>query len=220
MLAFYGNHIGWGGSLRTSVNNMHALGTRPFNDKMWSFSAKTSASSNADAVVAFYCCACNETRRTEDACNPYFSTDPDFYKLCHHYKTAFVDGACLGNGQDGATAGIGIAIELLAAINGIRKLGGYEGPPVTKSREGRAKYTSRFQQKDAWVIASDSEHVVSGMTHWLPPSPWKIAFWRIGRKYNTIADGLAGIAARGRTLEEHQKAEIASSTLHLSDVSL
>ena len=147
------------------------------------------------------CCSCTERRRTEDARNPYFSTNPDFYKPCHHYKMAFVDGACLGNGQDDATAGIGIAInakclamqwaipiddlidpapirtsqraELLAAINGIRKLGEHEGPPVSKSCEGRATNTSRFPQKDAWIIASDSECVVSGMTEWVPA--WKVS---------------------------------------------
>lgn len=70
-------------------------------------------------------------------------------KPCHYYKIAFVDGACLGNGRNEATAGIGIAIgrnpmtmqwaisidddidpsfvrtsqraELLAAIHGIQK---------------------------------------------------------------------------------------------------
>ncbi|KAN0098082.1 Ribonuclease H-like domain containing protein [Tylopilus felleus] len=244
-----------------------------------------------------YCCACTERRRTEDECSPYFSEDPDFYKPCHHYKIAFVDGACLGNGQEGATAGIGIAIgakfltmqwalpiddlvdpvptrtsqraELLAAINGIRKLGEYEGSPVTKSREGRANHTSGSREKDVWVITSDSEYVVSGMTEWVPAwknNGWRnsskkrpknldlfqtlhttveqyereykvqIAFWRIGREYNTIADSLAGIAARGQTLEENLQAYVdpacfsrdESDTslvrllpcmLHLSDVS-
>ena len=178
--------------------------------------------------------------------------------------------------------------ELLAAINGIRKLGKYEGLPVSKSREGRAKYASRLQQKDAWVIVSDSEYVVSGMTEWVPAwkvshfprsrpvsssdssekiNGWRnsskrkpknldlfqildatvdqyereydvqIAFWRMGREYNTLADGLAGIAARGQTLEESLQAYVDTasfsptnhdislavrllpSTLRLSDVS-
>lgn len=150
-----------------------------------------------------YCCACTERRRTEDECSPYFSEDPDFYKPCHHYKIAFVDGACLGNGQEGATAGIGIAIgakfltmqwalpiddlvdpvptrtsqraELLAAINGIRKLGEYEGSPVTKSREGRANHASGSREKDVWVITSDSEYVVSGRTEWVPA--WKVSHY-------------------------------------------
>ncbi|KAG8218092.1 ribonuclease H-like domain-containing protein [Butyriboletus roseoflavus] len=179
---------------------------------------------------------------------------------------AFVDGAYLGNGQDGATAGIGVAIgaksltmqsaipiddlidpspvrtsqraELLAAINGIRKLGEYEAAAANKC-------TPSFQQNltDAWVIASDSEYVVSGMTEWLPVwknNGWRtsskrkpknldlfrildatveqyervydvqIAFWRISREYNTIADALAGIAARGQTLEENLQVAIAS----------
>ena len=57
-----------------------------------------------------YCCPCTEKRKAEDARSRYFSTDPEFYKPCHHYKIAFVDGACLGNGKDDATAGIGVAI--------------------------------------------------------------------------------------------------------------
>lgn len=57
-----------------------------------------------------YCCSCTESWRAEDARTRYFSTNPNFYKPCHHYKMAFVDGACLGNGQDDATAGIGVAI--------------------------------------------------------------------------------------------------------------
>lgn len=57
-----------------------------------------------------YCCSCTERRHAEDARSPYFSTDPDFYKPCHHYKIAFVDGAWLGNGKDSATAGISVAI--------------------------------------------------------------------------------------------------------------
>jgi ribonuclease HI len=156
-----------------------------------------------------------------------------------------------------------VPAELLAAINGIRKLGEYEGPPVSKSHEGRAKYTSKLQQKDAWVIVSDSEYVVSGMTELVPawkmshfprsrpvsPSDsseqnngWRnsskrrpknldlfqtldttvdqyereydvqIAFWRMGREYNTIADGLAGIAARGQTLEENLQAYVVTAS--------
>lgn len=154
--------------------------------------------------------------------------------------------------------------ELLAAINGIRKLGEYEGATANKCH---AKYTSRFQQKEAWVIASDSEYVVSGMTEWLPawkvsnlyrsrpPSSsnsdknnaWRnsskrkpknldlfqildatveqyereydvqIAFWRIGREYNVVADKLAGIAARGQTLEENLQAYVDSARFSLTN---
>jgi ribonuclease HI len=198
-------------------------------------------------------------------------------KPCHNYKVAFVDGACLGNGQAKATAGIGIAIganamtmhwaipvdddidpsfvrtsqraELLAALHGIGKLAEFENHPSDKHEETDSKTT--------WVITSDSEYVVLGMTEWVPnwgvshaqacyPRPhsrshlsqqsngWRnssgrrpknldlfqrldgavdnyereygvrIAFWRISRVHNELADELAGFAAKGHIVEPVQ----------------
>lgn len=138
-----------------------------------------------------HCCACTERRRMAES--RYFPTPEDDDKPppkpCHYYKVAFVDGACLANGQDGATAGIGIAIgihpeihwaipvddevdpssartsqraELLAAIYGIRKLAEFEDQPNKPGKSRESHWDS--DDKITWVITSDSEYVVSGMT--------------------------------------------------------
>ncbi|KAK0195052.1 ribonuclease H-like domain-containing protein [Armillaria mellea] len=100
---------------------------------------------------------------------------------CHNFRLIFVDGACSNNGRLGATAGIGIFMgscipiddaldpgtektsqraELLAALQGLEKL-----QPI--AREDDSGPVTRPQ----WIIASDSEYVVLGMTKWL--SKWK-----------------------------------------------
>ncbi|KAG8218091.1 ribonuclease H-like domain-containing protein [Butyriboletus roseoflavus] len=181
---------------------------------------------------------------------------------CHCYKIAFVDGACLGNGQDGATAGIGIAIgsdlmtmhwaipidddinpssvrtsqraELLAALQGIRKLA--ESEDYSKDEPGKPTEMHRDAgDKVTWVITSNSEYVLLGTTEWVPTwksNRWRnssgkrpknldlfqrldaaveryaqtygvqIAFWRISRTHNELADGdgLAVFAAKGHTV--------------------
>ncbi|KAG6873600.1 hypothetical protein C0995_013973 [Termitomyces sp. Mi166 len=115
---------------------------------------------------------------------------------CHHYRLAFTDGACLNNGSINAKAGLDIAIgksgrgidqwaipvtenmdvnqprtsqraELLAAIEGIKKLDAEdERPRCRLSREDTPE----------WVIATDSEYVVKGMTEWYPA--WRARRWR------------------------------------------
>lgn len=137
--------------------------------------------------------------------------------------------------------------ELLAAIHGIYELAEFE----SDSNEARAEHRDS-NDKVTWVITSDSEYVVLGMTEWVPawkvgrtgclcPSflshlseqrnGWRnssrkrpknldlfqrldaaveryereygvrIAFWRISRVYNGLADELAGVAAGGQTIE-------------------
>jgi ribonuclease HI len=112
---------------------------------------------------------------------------------CHHFALAFTDGSCLNNGQVGATSGLGIAIgsigigddqwsipvdgsvdsdprrtsqraELLAAIEGLRRL-------CDNSTRGGARHGTRRQAGQCWVIVTDSEYVVKGMTEWVPV--WK-----------------------------------------------
>ncbi|KAF8432229.1 hypothetical protein L210DRAFT_3414276 [Boletus edulis BED1] len=153
-----------------------------------------------------YCCACTarqyhaaEAARRRNRYAPVDDNEPP-PKLCHYYKVAFVDGACLGNGQEKATAGIGIAIgtnpmlmqwaipidddidpsfvrtsqraELLAAIHGIRKFAEWEKHPREKRHKGREAH-EESDSKITWVIASDSEYVVLGMTEWVPA--WKVS---------------------------------------------
>ncbi|KAL8916371.1 MAG: hypothetical protein Q9208_008561 [Pyrenodesmia sp. 3 TL-2023] len=117
------------------------------------------------------------------------------------------DGACRLNGQDDATAGIGIAAgedersqhsipvtlesdpdqkrtsqraELLAARAGLWWLieadrlrnSEPDGKPKKKVRKGR-KGRDPDNQDDTkdWIIATDSQYVVQGITEWLPT--WK-----------------------------------------------
>ncbi|KAG9309761.1 ribonuclease H-like domain-containing protein [Chiua virens] len=208
-----------------------------------------------------FCCACTERQRLVVETLRQFgddvhSDDEAPPRLCHYYKVAFVDGACLGNGKDGAKAGIGIAIgvnhltmqwaipvdddidpapvrtsqraELLAAIHGLSKLA---------ESEDRTQKPGVHKDSDnmiTWVITSDSEYVVSGITEWAPTwknNGWRnssgkrpknldlfqslnaaveryereyhvrVAFWRINRRHNELADELAGIAAKGNIVE-------------------
>ncbi|KAL8787636.1 MAG: hypothetical protein Q9195_007682 [Heterodermia aff. obscurata] len=120
--------------------------------------------------------------------------------MCHHYRLIFTDGACRLNGQADATAGIGIAIggteprhlslaiddeldpgqkrtsqraELLAALTGVGYL-------ITEHKNSRGdekkeatkkKHRGSQDKKSTWIIATDSEYVVKGMTEWFPA--WK-----------------------------------------------
>ena len=150
-----------------------------------------------------YCCHCTQKRLRKAAAarRRYRRSSPanDDDNPCHYYKIAFVDGACLGNGHDGATAGIGIAIgtdrmtmhwaipidddvdpssirtsqraELLAAIHGIRKLAESEDHP--RDKPDKAREVHKESEKFNWVITSDSEYVVLGMTEWAPV--WKVS---------------------------------------------
>ena len=112
---------------------------------------------------------------------------------CHHYPVVFTDGACAGNGYNGAVSGIGGSFgegvgqqwsipvddsvdpnavrtnqraELLAAIEGVRRLGDelVSQPPMKPSPNGwRAQM----------VVATDSEYVCNGVTEWMPK--WKVS---------------------------------------------
>ncbi|KAF5368218.1 hypothetical protein D9615_010522 [Tricholomella constricta] len=117
-------------------------------------------------------------------------------RICHHYRIAFIDGACLGNGRDDATAGIGVALgklelyndqwaipvqdsmdpnhpkrtsqrtELLAAIEGLKKLELAESS--TEGDRYRHSQPEDPKARSEWVIATDSEYVVKGITEWFP----------------------------------------------------
>ena len=131
-----------------------------------------------------YCCHCN-TRGEEG-------------RPCHHFRLVFSDGACRLNGQVGATAGIGILYgeetgsqraipitseldpgqkrtsqraELLAALAAVR----FMTEAARRNGENAIGEDGgdRLKGRDsAWVIATDSEYVVKGMTEWLPT--WKV----------------------------------------------
>lgn len=136
-------------------------------------------------AFCLYCCSCSQRQ--------------DLGKPCHHYRLIFTDGACRLNGQKGATAGIGLATglkeekqvsipidesldagqkrtsqraELLAATAGLEYMVEADrlNAPLQKKR---SKKYSRPDAKKCWVIATDSEYVVKGMTEWLPT--WKVS---------------------------------------------
>ena len=120
---------------------------------------------------------------------------------CHHYRLVFTDGACRQNGQVGATAGIGIALsrdrsegqlaipitlsldgnrkrtsqraELLAALAGLQYMVDCDDLNEPKREKKRARRANSEDEGKAWVIATDSEYVVKGMTEWLPT--WKVS---------------------------------------------
>ena len=132
------------------------------------------------------CCSTNKHQQT---------------RPCHHFRLIFTDGACKDNGKAGATAGMGIAFgqtpeqqfslpvddavdlnarrsnqraELLAALEGLRLLVhmGKVSTPHERvyNRHGTGGGVDR---KAKWVITTDSEYVVKGMTDWLP-NKWKV----------------------------------------------
>ena len=116
--------------------------------------------------------------------------------VCHHFRLVFTDGACRNNGQPGATAGIGVTMgthegwqyavpvtgnmdcgwrrtsqraELLAALSGLRLMVAADQLKLLKQLEKSGPPTG---ERQSWVIATDSEYVVKGMTEWLPA--WKV----------------------------------------------
>ena len=134
-----------------------------------------------------YCCSCSMR----------IDADPE-RRPCHHFRLIFSDGACRLNGQAGATAGIGISCggetefqqaapvtssldpgqkrtsqraELLAALFALRYLAEADRLNEKKVKKTNRGSLSRDSDK-AWVIATDSEYVVKGMTEWL--RAWKV----------------------------------------------
>lgn len=136
-----------------------------------------------------FCCPCSQRYDDYEARKP-----------CHHYRLVFTDGACRQNGQMGATAGIGISCgesdgwqqsipvtasldpgqkrtsqraELLAALAGLKYM--VRADELNESgEETQDGVRGPESSRKAWIIATDSEYVVKGMTEWLPT--WKVRF--------------------------------------------
>lgn len=133
-----------------------------------------------------YCCSCSIQYFEEEA------------KACHHFRLVFSDGACRLNGQVGATAGIGILYgkeklsqqaipitssldpgqkrtsqraELLAALAALQYVAEADRLNPLEVKKEDTSHRSLKSEKQ-WVIATDSEYVVKGMTEWLPT--WKV----------------------------------------------
>ena len=125
--------------------------------------------------------------------------DPE-KSICHHHQIVFTDGACSHNGQgDGAKAGLGIVLsdsdddlfwsiavddtldsgprtsqraELLATIEGLRNLRlvhQYCKDPT----ENLSKSAARRRGNDTYIVVTDSEYVVKGITEWFPA--WRVS---------------------------------------------
>jgi len=118
-------------------------------------------------------------------------TDYNSPTTCHHYSLVFTDGACSRNGYGDAVSGIGGAFgeksewqwsipvddyvdpsgirtnqraELLAAIEGVRRLGDFL----------RSSGKLFAHEKISMVVATDSEYVCKGVTEWMPR--WKVCY--------------------------------------------
>lgn len=116
------------------------------------------------------------------------------YRRCHYFPVVFIDGACSGNGTEGALSGIGglfgadpeykwsISIddevdpvpsrtsqraELLAAIEGVTRLREF-----LLSEKWKPPPKSCQAQL---VVATDSEYVCKGVTEWMPK--WKVCIF-------------------------------------------
>lgn len=125
-----------------------------------------------------FCCSC--------------SRNPERPTCCHAYRVVYTDGACLDNGRSTARAGAGFAAglgedckgcipiteendnsavrsnqraELFAAIQGLSFLDA-SADLNDSSREPREDY--------GFVVATDSEYVVKGITEWFPS--WRVRF--------------------------------------------
>lgn len=128
--------------------------------------------------------------------------DPDKV-VCHHFQLVFTDGACSNNGQDSAKAGLGIVIgddddyswsiivddtiddsaprtsqraELLAAVNGLKKLKELNDFCLDMEyEESRRKAAARRRaaKEKTYIVVSDSEYVVKGITEWFPA--WRVS---------------------------------------------
>ncbi|KAJ7863867.1 ribonuclease H-like domain-containing protein [Mycena leptocephala] len=135
-----------------------------------------------------------------DFCSRFFARcchHPDI--VCHYHCFVFVDGACARNGQPDARAGIGCALgtreedqvsltvtdamdrggrrtsqraELLAALHSLDLV---VGAKLQYHVGSRAHLKSADTERE-YVIVSDSEYVVKGMTEWVPE--WKKNNWK------------------------------------------
>lgn len=116
--------------------------------------------------------------------------------VCHRYRVIYTDGSCLDNGTPNAAAGVGIAFgtktkarisrpvgedptgqhnnhtnqraELLAAIHGIKSIDKW----TSTNRPCPDRKSLEEKRTRVWVLTTDSEYVVNGMTKWLPK--WKV----------------------------------------------
>ncbi|KAJ7597642.1 ribonuclease H-like domain-containing protein [Mycena floridula] len=123
---------------------------------------------------------------------------------CHKLQVVYTDGACSGNGQAGATSGIGWAIgdspdmqwmasvddsidqgprtnqraELLAALHGLKSLAD-QAHHIHSNRRFVLNPNDPIQRTENWTVATDSAYVVNGITDWI--HAWRAKKWRTAK---------------------------------------
>jgi ribonuclease HI len=149
-----------------------------------------------------YCCAC----QSQDRPLP-----------CHHFRIVFTDGACTNNGRPEARAGAGVA------YTSTHCPGGHFEVPITNSEDNSTLRSNQRAELlaaklgleildmaaklnsdessgvpgdgSAWIIATDSEYVVKGMTEWLPA--WKVCPNCVRKIFKTplmnVSRGIIGV---------------------------
>ncbi|EMD86688.1 hypothetical protein COCC4DRAFT_82768 [Bipolaris maydis ATCC 48331] len=130
-----------------------------------------------------HCCACNN--QLLDLPRSHRPAQP-----CYHYHIIFIDGACTNNGKPAAKAGVGVAYgnddssqmsKPITNTVGSFPLRSNQRVELYAAKSG-LEFFSEAHDKDpksdtkAWIIATDSEYVIKGMTEWLPR--WKRNDWR------------------------------------------
>ncbi|KAK8254119.1 ribonuclease H-like domain-containing protein [Phyllosticta capitalensis] len=132
-------------------------------------------------------CPCPDCGLFFYKCSDCKDQDEDGYP-CPGTSVVFTDGACLNNGQDGASAGWGVAFGTEGAQQFSVPMGNVESKTSQRAElEGAIAglthvmdYYKRFPPKKSspyegvkkqFVLTTDSEYVVKGMTEWLPN--WK-----------------------------------------------
>ena len=147
-----------------------------------------------------FCCSCHQKKFR-------FPLSPQPSTPCHHFRLIFTDGACMRNGQPEAKSGVGVAIgstdasqlsipitdsedsfpvrsnqraELYAARLGLLFLAGLD-ELYTKKLSRQLK-----EEPKAWIIATDSEYVVKGLTEWLPT--WRVCFDYSNKDFRNLSN--------------------------------
>jgi ribonuclease HI len=128
-------------------------------------------------------------------CYRYFA-DCGCQRVCEYLQVVFTDGACSNNGRQGyvAKAGLGIVIgddsnhswsisvddtlddgprtsqrtELLAAIEGLKKLDLHHDDV-----NGCMSSARHEVYRTTYIVVTDSEYVVEGITKWFPK--WRVS---------------------------------------------
>lgn len=157
----------------------------------------------ADYDLSHLIVECHSCTGLSAACCNHNSFGGDMYqtgrRCCPFTRLVFTDGACSNNGLEGAKAGLGITIgsaeeycwsipvddavdpgaartnqraELLAAIEGLKKLEEVRQFTEDHGPSPRGSHPNQTH-RDEYVVVTDSEYVVKGITEWFPT-------WRVG----------------------------------------